>query len=155
MGGVLVLLGILLAAGPKPDKKDIPYLVHANTLVQTEVAKPSAEDSPEGARYTVPGETSPARTPLALPIFLLDASEIKPEKLRLIRLTANNGHREALLPKRPAPASLSQTNDAPILLTVANLGGGVYRFETVNEVENGEYALNVVGTNLFFCFTVF
>jgi hypothetical protein len=149
MGVVVVLLGILLAAGPKPDKKDVPYLVHANTLVQTEVARPSAEDGPEGARYTVPGDTSPARTPLALPIFLLDASEIKPEKLRLIRLTANSGHREALLLKRPGP------DDAPILLTVTNLGGGVYRFETVNEVENGEYALNVAGTNVFFCFTVF
>jgi hypothetical protein len=146
---VVLLLGILLAAGPKPDKKDVPYLVHANTLVQTEVAKPSGEDSTEGSRYTVPGETSLARTPLALPIFLLDASEIKPEKVRLVRLTAKNGHREVLLLKRPGP------DDAPILLTVTNLGGGVYRFETVNEIENGEYALNVAGTNQFFCFTVF
>ena len=155
MVGVIVLLGILLAAGPKPDKKDVPYLVHANTLVQTEVTKPSAEDTPEGSRYTVPGETSLARTPLALPIFLLDASEIRPEKVRLIRLTARSGHREALLLKRPGPPSLSEKSDAPILLTVTNLGGGLYRFETVNEVENGEYALNVAGTNQFFCFTVF
>jgi hypothetical protein len=147
--GVVVLLGILLAAGPKPDKKDVPYLVHANTLVQTEVAKSSAENSPEGARYTVPGETSPARTPLALPIFLLDAVEIKPEKVRLIRRAAKSGHREVVLLKRPGP------EDAPILLTVTNLGGGVYRFETVNEIENGEYALNVTGANQFFCFTVF
>jgi hypothetical protein len=154
MGGVFVLMGILLAAGPKPDKKDVPYLVHANTLVQTEVAKPSAEDSPEGSRYIVPGETSLARTPLALPIFLLDAAEIRPEKLRLIRLTAKSGHREAMFPKRPGPPSLSQTDDAPILLTITNLGGGLYRFESVNEIENGEYAL-VAGANQFFCFTVF
>lgn len=147
--GLLVLLGILLAAGPKPDKKDVPYLVHANTLVQTELVKPSAEETTEGSRYTVPGETSLARTPLALPIFLLEASEIKPERVRLIRLKAMSGHREALLLKRPGP------DDAPILLTVTNLGGGVYRFETVNEIENGEYALNVAGTNQFFCFTVF
>jgi hypothetical protein len=154
MSGLVVLLGILLAAGPKPDKKDVPYLVHANTLVQTEVAKPSAADSPEGSRYTVPGETSLARTPLALPIFLLDAVDIKPEKIRLIRMTAKNGHREATFLKRPGPPSLSQTNDAPILLTVTNLGGGLYRFETVNEIENGEYAL-VAGADQFFCFTVF
>ncbi len=149
MGGFIVLLGILLAAGPKPDKKDVPYLVHANSLVQTEMSKPLAEDSAEGSRYSVPGETSLARTPLALPIFLLDAVDIRPEKVRLIHLTAKNGHREALLLKRPGP------EDGPILLTVTNLGGGLYRFETVNDVENGEYALNVTGTNQFFCFTVF
>jgi cytoskeletal protein RodZ len=149
MGGIVVLLGILLAAGPRPDKKDVPYLVHANTLVQTEVTKPQAADTAEGSRYSVPGETSLARTPLALPIFLLDAAEIQPEKVRLIRLTAKNGHREALMLRRHGP------DDTLILLTVTRLGGGLYRFETVNDIENGEYALNVTGTNQFFCFTVF
>ena len=118
-------------------------------MVQTEVASSDPQDTPEGTRYSLSGETSLARTPLALPIFMLDAVEIKPEKIRLMRLTAKAGHRETMAPRTPNP------DDPPILLTVTNLGGGLYKFEVVNEIENGEYALNVAGTNKFFCFTVF
>lgn len=149
MGGFILLLGILLAADPRPDRKDVPYLVHANNLVPTEILKSEARDRPEGTSYSLPGETSPARTPLALPIFLLDSAQIKPEQIRLIRLTPKDGHREAVLSKKPSP------DNPPILLTVTNLGSGLYRFEVVNEIENGEYALNVAGTSQFFCFTVF
>ena len=111
-------------------------------------SRPRAQETPttQSCKSKFPNQTA---------IFLLDAAEIKPEKIRLIRLMAKSGHREALLLKRTGQPSLSETNDAPIRLTVTNLGGGLYRFETVNEVENGEYALNVAGTNQFFCFTVF
>ena len=98
---------------------------------------------------SVPGESSRARTPLALPVFLLDASGIQPRTLRLIRLTVKAGHREAIVRKRLDP------DDSQILLTVTNLGAGLYRFEVVNEIENGEYALTAPGNPLLFCFTVF
>jgi len=149
MGGFLLLLGILLASGPKPEKKDVPYLVHTNSLVETEIIKPGAAEAAAGTVYSVPGESSPARTPLALPVFLLDASGIQPQTPRLIRLTSKAGHREAIVLKKPDP------NDAQILLTVTNLGAGLYRFEVVNEIENGEYALIAPGSPLLFCFTVF
>ena len=149
MGGFLFLVGLLLAVGPKPDKKDIPYLVHAGNLVQTEVIKPAAADTAEGTRYSIPGQTSPARTPLALPIFLMDAAQIQPGKFRLIHLTVSSGHRETIILKRPS------NDDPPLLLTLTSLGGGLYRLETVNEIENGEYALNIAGTDQFFCFSVF
>lgn len=143
MGSLIIAAALLLAAGPKPEKKDVPYLVHANNLLQTEVVKASAE----GNTYIIPGETSLARTPLALPIFLMDSSAIKPQQLRMVRLTVKGGHREALLSK-------GADDQPPILLTLTNLGGGIYKFEVVNEVENGEYALTA-GTGQFFCFTVF
>jgi hypothetical protein len=149
MGRFLLLVGIMLASGPRPDKKDVPYLVHASALVQTEVVQSTVQDTADATTYTVPGETSPARTPLALPIFLLDAADIRPEKMRLIRLTAVSGHREGKILKQPSP------DDPPLLLTVTSLGGGLYRFEVVNEIENGEYALNAAGSDRLFCFTVF
>jgi len=144
MGSLILTAALLLAAGPKPEKKDVPYLVHANNLVQTEVVKASAE----GGSYIIPGETSLARTPLALPIFMMDSSAIKPDQLRMVRLTVKGGHREA------ASGKTTPDDQAPILLTVTNLGGGIYKFEVVNEVENGEYALTA-GPGQFFCFTVF
>jgi hypothetical protein len=146
---LLPIVLMLFAAGPKPDKKDIPYLLLANSLVQTEVVRPTAERTAEGARYSIPGETSLAKTPLALPVFLIDSAQIRPEKLKLIRLTASSGHRQALVRKTPS------LDDPPLLLTATKLADTIYRIEAVNEIENGEYALNAAESDQFFCFTVF
>jgi hypothetical protein len=128
---------------PRPDKKDVVYLVHASTLVQTEVARPTPKDSPEGTIWSIPGESSLARTPLALPIFTIAAAAIDPQKLRLLPFEVKGSRREVT----------SKTE--PILITVSPISGSHYRIETVNEIPNGEYALNVAGSNQFFCFTVF
>ncbi|HKD09717.1 MAG TPA: hypothetical protein VKB79_27675 [Bryobacteraceae bacterium] len=149
MTALLPIVLMLFAAGPKPDKKDIPYLLLANNLVQTEVVRPSAQQTSEGTTYSIPGETSLAKTPLALPVFLIDSAQIRPEKLRLIRLIPSSGHRQALLRKTPSP------DDAPLLLTATKVADTIYRLEAVNEIENGEYALNAAGSDQFFCFTVF
>ncbi len=146
---LLLIVLMLFAAGPKPDKKDIPYLLLANNLVQTEVVRPAADQTSEGTRYSIPGETSLARTPLALPVLLIDSAQIRPERLRLIRLTASSGRRQALIRKTPSP------DDPPLLLTAARISDTIYRLEAVNEIENGEYALNAAGSEQFFCFTVF
>jgi hypothetical protein len=136
-------------AGPKPDKKDVPYLIHASSLIQTEIARPTPKDNAESTTWSIPGESSLARTPLALPAFLIDAAGIVPEKLRLYPFTQNGGRRELTLKKRGA------SDVEPILITVVPLGGTLYRIETVNDVPNGEYGITVPGTNQFFCFTVF
>jgi len=149
MTRLLLIALTLFAAGPKPDKKDIPYLLLANNLVQTEVVRPTAQQTPEGTSYSIPGETSLAKTPLALPVFLIDAAQIQPQKLRLIRLTASSGHRQALIRKTPS------SDDPPLLLTASRIADAIYRLEAVNEIENGEYALNAAGSDQFFCFTVF
>jgi len=140
---------MLFAAAPKPDKKDIPYLLLADNLVQTEVVRPEAQQTSDGTSYSIPGETSLAKTPLALPVFLIDIAQIQPEKLRLIHLTASSGHRQVLIRKTPSP------DDPPLLLTATKVAGSLYRLEAVNEIENGEYALNTAGSDQFFCFTVF
>jgi hypothetical protein len=153
-----LLTGIVLAvglgaqakyAGPKPDKKDVPYLIHASTLVQTEIARPVPKEDGGMTTWSIPGESSLAKTPLALPAFIIDAAAVSPAKLLLYRFELKGAHRELTLAKN------GTGDNQPILITVANLSGTLYRIEVVNEVENGEYGLTIPGSNQFFCFSVF
>ena len=153
-----VLTGIIFAislcaqtksAVPKPEKKDVPYLIHASTLVQTEIARPVPKEDGGMTTWSIPGESSLAKTPLALPAFVIDAAAVAPLKLQLYRFELKGAHRELTLAKN-GPGETQ-----PILITVANLSGTLYRIEVVNEVENGEYGLTVPGSNQFFCFSVF
>jgi hypothetical protein len=150
----ITLFAIALAAqtkysGPKPEKKDVPYLVHAGALVQTEIVRSTPKDDAGHTVYSIPGEASLAKTPLALPIFVIDTATIVPTKLQLYQFEPKGGRRELTLSK-------TQSGGAePILITVANVSGSLYRIETVNDIENGEYGLTVQGSNQFFCFSVF
>lgn len=135
--------------GPKPDKKDVPYLVHAATLVQTEIAHSTPKDDGDRITWSLPGDSSLAKTPLALPIFVIDAASLAPAKLQLYRFEQKDGRRELTLNKKGASES------EPILITIGSVSGTLYRIEVVNEVENGEYGLTTPGSNQFFCFSVF
>ncbi len=55
--------------GPRPPKPDVLYLVHADNLIPTEVTEAKPETKKNEIMYSIPGTTSPARTPLAEPIF--------------------------------------------------------------------------------------
>jgi hypothetical protein len=57
--------------GPRPPKPDVLYLVHADNLVETETAVAKEETRKDAQVAIVPGGSSPAKTPLAEPIFLL------------------------------------------------------------------------------------
>jgi hypothetical protein len=151
----IVALGLaaqMKYAGPKPEKKDVPYLIHAATLVQTEIVRSSPKADGDSTTWSIPGETSLARTPLALPAFVIDAGAIAPDKLQLYPFEQKGGRRELTLKRRPNPDS---DDTLPILITVAPLSGTLYRVEVVNEVPNGEYGFTTPGSNQFFCFTVF
>jgi hypothetical protein len=141
------LLAQTKSTGLKPDKKDVPYLVHAATLVQTEIVHSTPKEDAGRTVWSLPGESSLAKTPLALPIFLIDAGAIAPLKLRLYAFEPKNGRRELTLGK--------DVEADPILLTVASVSGTLYRIELVNDIPNGEYGLTIPGSNQFFCFSVF
>ena len=87
-------MGVALAAdkydGPRPPKPDLVYLVHADNLIPTE----ALEAKEEWGVYTVPGAASPARTPLAEPIFLIESDKVLPERLELYRWDVKGGRRE-------------------------------------------------------------
>lgn len=136
-------------SGPIPPKKDIPYLLHADNLIETEVAGASQSSTKGDDVFSVPGETSPARTPLAEPIFLLAADKLSPESLALYRFEVSKGRRQISIGrKRAKGAKVFHTS-------VRNLAPGLFRIEAAEYLENGEYSLSPEGENIAFCFTVF
>ena len=148
---LVLLLSLPLLAqkydGPRPPKPDIPYLKHASTLVATEAGQAKEQKQKGDTLYIVEGVSSPARTPLATPIFLFQSEKIVPDKFGLYRLDVKNGHREILFGARKSPK--------PIIITVTHVDGNLYRIEVDDTLEPGEYSLSPEGSNQVFCFSVF
>ena len=93
----LLFLGLLAAqkySGPRPEKPDVPYLLHADTLVAVEVAEAKEVKKKDDITYTVDGASSSAKTPLAGPVFLFQEGQLSAEKLALYKFDVKNGHRE-------------------------------------------------------------
>lgn len=133
--------------GPRPPKPDTVYLVHADNLIPTETADAQAKSKKNETTYTVSGANSPARTPLAEPIFILQSDKIKAESLELYKMDVKGGHREVTVGQR--------RGDKPLRLTVTRLDAGLYKLEADQELENGEYALSPSGSNSVFCFEIY
>ena len=137
-------------SGPTPPKTDVPYLVHASNLIETEVADARQEDRKDNSRFSIPGATSPARTPLAEPVFLIDARQISPESLELYRLDTKGGNREISV-----NSSRKRGGSHALHLAVKQLSGHLYRVEVDEPLENGQYALSPNGENRSFCFEIY
>lgn len=132
--------------GPTPPKPDVPYLVHASNLVETE----SGQARQEKNTAVISGASSPARTPLSEPIFIMDARNISPERLELARLEVKGGNREVTF------STGRRRGGARFLhLAVTPLGGHLYKIEADEPLENGEYALSPSGDNRVFCFEIY
>jgi hypothetical protein len=131
--------------GPRPEKPDMLYLVHADNLIPTEML----EARQEKMTFIVPGASSPARTPLAEPIFLIESDKINPQSLELYRMEVKGGRREVTI-------SQKHTRGSKVLrLTVTPLDGKLYKVEADQELENGQYAISPNGSNTVFCFEVY
>lgn len=137
-------------SGPRPPKPDVPYLQHANNLLETEVTVASEQTGKNETTYVVEGPASPARTPLAEPLFLMQAEKISPEKLELYPLEAKRGNREITFSEKKR-----KNNPRPLRLSVTRLADGLYRIEANEPLENGEYSLTPAGSNQVFCFQVY
>lgn len=148
----LMVSALCLAAqkysGPRPPKPDVPYLVHADNLVETEVAEAREEERKDDITYTVAGPASPARTPLASPIFLMRAETVVPEKLEVYRLEVKNGRREVTFSRK-------KNKTRTVRLSMQRLGENLYRIEVDESVEKGEYSISPSGSNQVFCFAVY
>jgi hypothetical protein len=161
LGILLALLALTTIApaqkkysGPRPPKPDVPFLLHASSLVETETSEAKEEDRKDWKAYVLMTPSSSARTPLAEPIFLLDSQKITPEKLQLYKLEVKNGRREVLF---PANAKKQKDAPKPYRLLVTRLEPSLFRLE-VNfgmGLDNGEYCLTPEGANQVFCFSVY
>lgn len=141
-------------SGPKPPKPDVPYLVHADNLVETEVLeakeqKGKGKGKKDTMAYIVAGANSTAKTPLASPIFLIQSENVAADKLQLYRLDVKDGHREVTARK-------GKLTTQPVILNVTPLGNdNLFRIEVDQTLKPGEYALTPEGSNQVFCFAVF
>src|ERR1700742_41859 len=133
-------------SGLVPEKADLPYLKHANNLVATQPVKFQEQKTANDTVYTTPGERSPAKTPLALPIFMIKAAKLNPEHLQMYRLEIKDGHRDMTAAGR-------QKQDV-IHVRVVSLGSGLYRMEVADDLESGQYVLSLDGGDEGFCFEI-
>jgi hypothetical protein len=136
--------------GPRPPKPDVPFLLHADSLVPTEVLEANEEKRKNETIESIRGASSPARTPLAEPIFLLESVKVDPGQLELWKLESKDGRRQLVLPDKP-----KKNGPRPLRLMVTRLDGSLYRVEVNEELENGEYSLSPRGSSQVFCFQVY
>jgi hypothetical protein len=128
----------------------VPYLVHADSLIETEVAEAKNEDKGNDRTAWVPGVSSPVRTPLAEPGFLIEVQKLTPEKIELYKFDVRKGRREVSLPLKAR-----KNASRPLRLTVTRIEGKLYRLEANEGLENGEYSLSPDGSDQVFCFQVY
>ena len=153
MAAALILSPAVMAqpkySGPKPPKQDVPYLVQGDALIPMEINTATQQERKDDTLYTIPGEACGARTPLASPVFVMDAAKIDVTKLQLFRVEVKSGHREIVFRKK------GKSSLQPVTLSVSVVSGTMYRLEVVPSLENGEYSLSPEGSNQVFCFTVY
>ena len=135
---------------PTPPKADVPYMIYAGNLAETEHHEATEQRRDKRVTYTIPGATSPVRTPLAGPEFLLLSEDMDPGVLRLYGVESGNGRREiSFRENRP------KQNPQAHILSVFPVSDGLFRLRVDDSLERGEYCLTPEGTNDVFCFTVF
>jgi hypothetical protein len=147
---LLLTIGILAQErynGPPPPKKDLPYLVQAGNLVETELGMAEPHDEKAAVVYVIPGPNSTAKTTLASPSFIIDASQIPPESLQLYRMESKDGHRQISFPKQARAPS-------PVPMIITRLGGSLFKLDPASDLQKGEYSLTPQGSNAVFCFAV-
>jgi hypothetical protein len=153
LAGVLLFAAALCFGadydGPRPPKPDLPYLLHASNLIPTEAVEAKEEQKKDDVTYVIEGAASPAKTPLAEPIFLLEADKLSPERLELYPLEVKGGRREITInqKKRKGPR--------PLRILVTRLADRLYRIEASEMLENGQYSLSPADSNRAFCFEVY
>lgn len=136
--------------GPTPPKADVPYLLHASNLVETEATMANEEQKKNESTFWLEGASSSVRTPLAEPIFILKAAKLRPEKIQLYKMDVKRGRREVTIKNNPG------RNDARALhLNITRLGGDLWKVEASEILANGEYTLSPDGTNDAFAFQVY
>ena len=146
----LLVDGASKYSGPRPPKPDVLYLLHADNLIETEVAAAKEEARKDASVATIPGASSPVKTPLAEPIFLVKTNQLLPDKLAAYKFEVKNGNREVVIGHK------KQKNVArPIFLMITKLDDNLYRVEVDQPLENGEYTISPEGSNDTFNFQIY
>jgi hypothetical protein len=135
--------------GPQPEKPDLPYLLHADSLVATEAGVAKEESRKAEVVAVVQGATSSAATPLSTPIFVIRTDQLAPEKLEIYKMEVRNGQREVVLSRKKKQVA------KPIRANVTRLADNLFKIEVDQSLQNGEYAISPSGAEQVFCFRVY
>lgn len=133
---------------PDPPKKDVPYLIHADLLLEPETNEAKEEKRKDEQIAWVPGAASPVKTPLAGPEFLFQSDKIPPDKLQLFRLEPKNGRREVVLARKKKAMA------RPLRLSILPVHATLYKIRVDESLAPGQYSLSPEGSNAVFCFAV-
>jgi hypothetical protein len=137
-------------AGPKPPKADVIYLLHADSLVPTEIGEAKEETSKkDDSVFTIAAASSTAKTPLPEPIFILQTDKLDPQRIELYKMDVKDGRREVLIRSKKKAAAVA------IPMTVKPLADHLFRLEANQPLENGQYSLSPNDSNRVFCFEVY
>lgn len=144
------LIGADTYNGPRPAKPDVPYLLHADHLIETESTEAREDNRKGDITYVIPGASSPARTPLSEPIFIIQTQQLVPERMEMYKLDVRNGQREVTLSQKR-----KRGGPRPIHTLVTRLGDRLFKIEADEPLENGEYSLSPNDSNRVFCFEIY
>lgn len=136
--------------GPRPPKPDVPYLLHADKLIELDSGTAREEQKKDDTVYIMAGTTAQAKTPMAEPIFVMTGEKLSADRLALWRLVVKGGNRELTMSKKAR-----RDGPRPIRVTATKLSDGLYKIEAQEFCENGEYCLSPEGSNQVFCFSVY
>lgn len=136
--------------GPKPAKKDVPYLILGDKLVEPEILEANQTEEKKRTTYTVAGVSSNAKTPLAEPAFLIDASQLRPESLSLYPMKVEKGNRTITFHDKP-----KKNDPRPVPLLFHQRKDDMMVIEANQYLDPGEYCLSPDGSNTVFCFQVY
>jgi len=139
--------------GPPPPKPDVPYLLHAENLIETEQAEAREQETKDTVINIVPGASSPVRTPLAEPIFIFLSDKIPAESLELYQMEVKGGNRQIAFPKEPGRRM--RRGPWPVHLKIRQIKDKLYWIEANQYLENGEYCLSPQGSPKVFCFQIY
>ena len=148
---VLPVIGAEKYTGPRPPKPDLPYLMHADNLMETVPGMATTETRKDATYAVLDGATSTAKTPLAEPIFILQTAKLQADKFEAYKLeVTKNGKREVLI-NHKKPKNVQR----PIHLVITRLDDKLYKIEVDEPLENGEYCLTPQGSDATFAFTIY
>jgi hypothetical protein len=133
-----------------PPKADVPFMIHAGNLTETEHLTATEERKKDLVTYVVPGAASAVRTPLAGPEFLLLSAKLDPNALQLYTFEVKNGRRQISFNEKK-----KKQNPQPHILSVFPVAAGLFKLRVDASLERGEYCMSPDGTNDVFCFAVF
>jgi hypothetical protein len=133
---------------PDPPKKDVPYIIHADVLLETESGEAKEETRKDDQLASVAGAASPVKTPLAGPEFLFASENVSPNKLQMFKMESKSGQREVILSRKKKPVA------KPIILSVFRLHDKTFKIRVDESLETGEYCLSPDGSSAVFCFAV-